>query len=275
VSGAVRTPDELLADLGARLERAWDGDEAAGRGRPGARWGRWRRGSRSRGASWWGGRRARWAIAAVLAAAAAVPTAVATRDSLWAPGLPDLPEQLRPPGEVTPDRAGAAVYVATGHAAGTTWRLSAEACDYGAIRAVGVFLTVPGGGGGARCDVASRVPGPAPSPEALAARRVQSYFDPATQVTWVFGALPARARAVRVGTATAPARPVADEAIAKGKLPVGLRTFVVALAGARDVPPIHVADGGGRTVLRCRPGRCVTPRGPSAKRVTTPDRGAR
>jgi multidrug efflux pump subunit AcrA (membrane-fusion protein) len=241
VSG--RDPDAILADLGRELRAAW--------ARPRRRSllpRHWRRG-----------------IVLALAALALVPTALATHDAIWAPDPPPLPDAVRPPGAVAPEQAGAQVYVARGDARGIAWQLTASACDYGTVRAVGVFLTVPGGGGGARCDVASRLPGAGVSPRALARRLVQTYFDPVSGRTWAFGALPAAARTVDVSAvgakASVAAVPADRDAVVKGGLPPGMRVFVAILDGARDVPLVTVRDASGAALLVCREGRCAQPKG--------------
>jgi hypothetical protein len=164
---------------------------------------------------------------------------------------------------VAPERIGAQVYVAAGVQRGVAWRLTASACDYARVRAVGVFLTVPGGGGGARCDVASRRPGVGVSPSVLAQRLVQTYFDPVSGRTWAFGAVPAGARTVDVtgaaASTTVAATPADPDAVAKGGLPAGMRVFVAVLDGARDVPLVTVRDGAGAALLVCREGRCAPP----------------
>jgi hypothetical protein len=239
VSG--RDPDAILAELGHDLRAAW--------ARPPRRAllsVHWRRG-----------------LIVALAALALVPTALATRDAIWAPDPPPLPHTLRPPGSVAPQRAGAQVYVAQGAERGVAWRLTASACDYGDVRAVGVFLTVPGGGGGARCDVATRLPGAGVSPHALAQRLVQTYFDPVSGRTWAFGALPAGARTVDVTAAgastTVAAMPADPDAVSKGGLPAGMRIFVAVLDGPRDVPLVTARDASGAVLLVCREGRCAAP----------------
>jgi hypothetical protein len=239
VSG--RDPDAILAALGDDLRAAW--------ARPRRRTvlpAHWPRG-----------------LVVALAALALVPTALATRDAIWAPDPPPLPAALRPPGSVAPQRAGAQVYVAQGVERSVPWRLTASACDYGAVRAVGVFLTVPGGGGGARCDVATRLPGAGVSPRALAQRLVQTYFDPVSGRTWAFGALPAGARTVDVTAAGAStnvaAAPADPEAVSKGGLPAGMRVFVAVLDGPRDVPLVTARDASGAVLLVCRLGRCAPP----------------
>jgi hypothetical protein len=238
VSG--RDPDAILAELGHELRAAWARPPRRARVAP------WHRGA-----------------ILVLALLALVPTAVATRDAIWAPDPVPLPNAVRPPGSIAPTRAGAQVYVAAGTARGVAWKLTASACDYGDVRAVGVFLTVPGGGGGARCDVATRMPGVGVSPGALAQRLVQTYFDPVSGRTWAFGALPAAARTVEVsatGASTIVSAPPADlDAVAKGGLPTGLRVFVAVLDGARDVPLVTVRDASGAVLLICREGRCAPP----------------
>jgi hypothetical protein len=237
VSG--RDPDAILAELGHDLRSAW--------ARPRRRSllpRHWRRG-----------------LVLALAALALVPTALATRDAIWAPDPPPLPDALRPPGSVAPQRAGAQVYVARGDTGGVAWTLTASACDYGDVRAVGVFLTVPGGGGGARCDVATRLPGAGVSPRALARRLVQTYFDPVSGRTWAFGAVPAGARTVDVSATgartTVAAEPADPDAVAKGGLPAGMRVFVAVLDGSRDVPLVTVRDDAGAVLLVCREGRCA------------------
>ena len=238
---APRDPDAVLAGLGRDLRASWR-----------------RPPRRSRLAGW------RRSALLVLATLVLVPTALATRDAVWAPAPATLPDAARPPGAVTPSRAGEQVYVASGELRGVAWRLSASACDYPEVRAVGVFLTVPGGGGGARCDIASSEGAPGGvSPEILSRRLVQTYFDPVASRTWAFGALPAAARTVSVDAtgarATVPA-PAADAtAVGRGDLPSGMRVFVAALDGARDVPRVVARDGSGAVLLVCLEGRCTTP----------------
>jgi len=203
-------------------------------------------------------------LVVALAALALVPTALATRDAIWAPDPPPLPAALRPPGSVAPERAGAQVYVAEGVERGVAWRLTASVCDYGDVRAVGVFLAVPGGGGEARCDVAARLPGAGVSPRVLAQRLVQTYFDPVSGRTWAFGALPAGARTVDVSasgaSATVAAAPADPDAVTKGGLPAGMCIFVAVLDGPRDVPLVTARDVSGAALLVCREGRCAPPR---------------
>jgi hypothetical protein len=237
---SARDPEAILAELGRDLRVAW--------ARPPRRalLARWPRG-----------------LVLVLALLALVPTALATRDAIWAPDPAPLPDAARPPGSFAPQRTGAQVYVAAGAERGVSWRLTASACDYGRVRAVGVFLNVPGGGGGARCDVASRRPGVGVTPSVLARRLVQTYFDPVSGRTWAFGALPAAARTVDVrgaaGSTRVAATPADPDAVAKGGLPAGMRLFVAALDGARDVPLVTVRDAAGAVLLVCRQGRCSPP----------------
>jgi hypothetical protein len=236
---SAREPDAVLAELGRDLHRAWR-----------------RPPRRSRIAS------LRPGLLLALAMLVIVPTAVATRDAIFAPAPALLPDSARPPGAVAPLHAGKQVYVAEGSLRGVAWRLSASACDYGDVRAVGVFLSVPGGGGGARCDLATRGPGVGGvSPDVLAHRLVQTYFDPVANRTWAFGALPADAREIDVSAtgaqAAVPSVPADSEAVAKGGLPAGMRVFVAALEGPRDVPTIAARDGAGRVLLVCEQGRCT------------------
>ena len=156
---------------------------------------------------------------------------------------------------------------------GVAWRLTASACDYGRVRAVGVFLTVPGGGGGARCDVASERPGVGVSPTVLAQRLVQTYFDPVSGRTWAFGAVPASARTVDVtGAATSTrvaATPADPDAVANGGLPAGMRVFVAVLDGAHDVPLVSVRDGAGVRARAWSSSRSAMPRAVGEGRSTT------
>jgi hypothetical protein len=237
---SARDPEAILAELGRDLHSAWRRPSRR------VRLVGWRRGA-----------------VLVLATLALVPTAVGTRDAIWAPEPARLPDASRPPGSVAPKRAGEQVYVAAGTTDGIAWRLSASACDYGSLRAVGVFLTVPGGGGGARCDVASTHPGAGVTPRALAQRLVQTYYDPVSGRTWAFGALPAATRSVEVaatGASVTVSATAADErAVAKGQLPSGMRVFVAVLPGARDVPLVTARDASGAVLLVCREGRCADP----------------
>jgi hypothetical protein len=223
---ATRDPDAVLAELGRDLRRSWR--------RPPRR-----------------ARLAGWRRSIVV-------------DAVWAPAPAPLPDSARPPGAVAPRHAGDQVYVAAGELRGVAWRLSASSCDYATARAVGVFLSVPGGGGGARCDIASGRDGAGGvSPRILAERLVQTYFDPVAGRTWAFGALPAAARSVDVAAtgarATVAAAPADPKAVGRGDLPAGMRVFVAALDGARDVPLVTARDASGAALLVCRDGRCTTP----------------
>ena len=238
---AAREPDAVLSELGRDLHRAW-----------------LRPPRRSRLAGW------RRSAVVALAMLFVVPTALAARDAIWAPAPAPLPDSARPPGAVAPSHAGEQVYVAAGELRGVAWQLSASACDYARVRAVGVFLSMPGGGGGARCDIASGAGGAGGvSPEILATRLVQTYFDPVAHRTWAFGALPSGARRVDVAAtgarASVPAVPADAEAIGKGDLPAGMRVFVAALDGAREVPLVTARDAAGAVLLICRDGRCAAP----------------
>jgi hypothetical protein len=238
---SARDPEAILSELGRGLAGAWR-----------------RPPRRSRLAGW------RRSALVVLAMLVVVPTALATRNAVWAPAPATLPGAAHLPGAVAPSYAGDQVYVASGELRGVAWRLSASACDYTAVRAVGVFLSVPGGGGGARCDVATDEGGTGGvTPGVLAQRLVQTYFDPVADRTWAFGSLPAAARAVDVAATgahtTVAATPADATAIGRGDLPAGMRVFVAALDGARDVPSVTARDASGALLLICRDGRCTTP----------------
>lgn len=262
MSAAVREPDAILAEIGERLDRAF----AEAEGSTG-----WLRSSARRGVARFARRRSpRWgAIVVTAAVLLGGPAAVATHDSLFTQPPPAMPGLLGGPGAVTPDQTGTPVFVSSGTRDGVAWRLSASVCRYGVVQAVGVFLDVRGGGAGARCDVASRLPGSGASPAALGRRRIQTYVDPISDRTWVFGVLPVGAAAVSVvsrslsetGTAATTTRAesvaIDPRAVARG-IPAGLRVFVVSLPGARDIPRVDVSDGAGSPMLRCgRDSRCL------------------
>jgi hypothetical protein len=56
---------------------------------------------------------------------------------------------------------------------------------------------------------------------------------------------------------TVASMPADPEAIAKGDLPAGMRVFVAALDGPRDVPVIAARDVSHRLLLTCEEGRCT------------------
>ncbi|WP_354702299.1 hypothetical protein DSM112329_02657 [Paraconexibacter sp. AEG42_29] len=280
-----RDPDAILAELGRRLDQAYAAAPAQLRGAARLRDGA----ERVRGAL---GRhpvvgRRRWIGLGAVAALLVGPTAVATHDTLFGTNPPAAPGSLDGPGALSPDAAGTPVAVAAGSARGIPWRLSASLCRYGTVQAVGLFLDVPGGGAGSRCDVAARRGGlptgsatGAPSPAALRDRRIQTYIDPVADVTWVFGVLPAGATAAAVrsrplevagapgATTRAMAVAIDPRAVPRG-VPSGLSVFAVALPGAREVTATTVAGPDSSVVLRCtRAGRCLpaTPTPPEESR---------
>jgi hypothetical protein len=220
-----RDPDAVLEELGARLRDGY---------------------ARADGAPWWRRlalRRSWRPLLLGLVLAAFASTAVATRDVLRGPAIPDLPAQLRAP---VPDRSAPLMYVGAGELDGVAWRLSAASCDYGSRHVIAVFLDVAAGGGGTRCTAV--------------ARRVQSYYDPAADRTWVFGILPAAAaRAeVRAGTSRVVARTFGvDE---RGATAAGIdprrRAFVAAVPGAVTTYSVATLDGAGALVLSCNSGSC-------------------
>lgn len=236
-----------LAELGARLQSGM----RAAEGRP---W--WRQVVRGRPL----GRSSRRTSAVLVVAAALLgggTAAVATLGGDPAARPAPVPDKLPPAlrdGAVLPDRSGRAVFVADGVQDGVRWRLSAAMCDYGSRRAVGVFLTVSNGGGGARCDVAAQLPGA--DPAAIARRRVFTYYDASSRRTWVFGAVPEGARSVAVAGGTGPGGAVAARPAAG--LP-GLRVFLTTVPGARPAPAVRVLDARGAVLETCRDGRCPTP----------------
>jgi hypothetical protein len=223
-----RDPDAVLDELGARLRAGF---------------------ARADHAPWWRRlalRRSWRPLVLGLVLAAFASTAVATRDVLNGPAIPDLPAQLRAPAR-EPDSSTRLIYVAAGELDGVAWRLSAASCDYGGARVVSAFLEVASGGGGsARC--------------AAAARRVQSYYDPAADRTWVFGVLPATvARAeVRAGRArvVAATTDLDEHGATAAGLSGGMRAFVTAVPGAVTTYSVAALDRDGSLVLSCNTGSC-------------------
>ena len=211
-----REPRQTLEDLGAELRAGWAREERGKRRSPFIA-------------------RPRHALLLALAGLALVPGAVATRDAIFAGDPPPFPEALRTPGAALP---GAAVYVARGDG----WALSASSCG----ASVSVFLEVPGGGAGGRCDIAS-----------ARARRVHTYYDPGADRTWVFGTAPREAASVRAARTAAAVRPVTGEPLRKGRLPAGLRVFVASAEGVVEPGPVRVLDAAGRTLETCVEGRCA------------------
>ena len=122
---------------------------------------------------------------------------------------------------------------------------------------MGVFLTVPGGGAGARCDGAA--------PAVLAARRIHTYFDPQTGTSWIFGALPAVGPSGD-GRAVGDGRPVVADVSRRCRrirarsraraCPRGMRVLVASVPGAPEVLGVTATDARGEDVLRCEGGLC-------------------
>lgn len=239
-----RDPDAVLDELGARLRAGFaEADRTP----------------------WWRRRPSRRRALRVLALggllAACGSTALATRDALRAPAIPDLPPSLRIPGALEPDRSTLPTYVARGTTDGTAWRLSAASCSYGGVRVVAAFLDVPGGGGGTRCDVAAAAHDTVRTPAALAARRVLTYYDAVRDRTWLFGVLPPAARDARVAAAGRVAVTVAvgalDDRGARGAgLDPASRALVVAVPGVVTRHRVTVLDAAGAPILSCRSGSC-------------------
>ncbi len=233
-----REPDDVIAELGVRLRAGM----AQAEQQP---W--WRRALR---------RRPHRPVLLALVLCAFASTALATRDVLRAPSIPDLPPSLRAPGSLAPDRSTLPTYVADGARDGIPWRLSASACDYGGVQVIAAFLDVRGGGGGTRCDVAVTTSGA--TPQTLARRRIQTYYDPLTDRTWVFGVLPAAAATATVGHARAELVGLDERGAAGAGLPDGLKALVTTVPGAPDRLRVDVADAAGLTILSCTSGSCHT-----------------
>ncbi len=254
-SGSTRDVDAILGELGRRLQEGYAAAPARRLRRPP------RRLLPSR-------RRRAWPVAAVALALFAGPTAVATHDTLFQTAPPPAPGSLDGPGAIRPDSAGTPVRVAAGRSAGVPWTLAASLCRYGEVQAVGLFLDVPGGGAGARCDVAGPGRG-ARSPAGLRARRVQTYVDPVADRTWVFAALPSAVASADVrsrplgasasaapSTQRVPASGIDPRAVPRG-VPAGLRVFAVALPGLRVLAGVDGLDATGAHSLTCTAdGRC-------------------
>ncbi len=216
-----REPDAVLEELGQRLRAGY---------------------ARADRAPWWRRmtlRRSWRPLVLGLALAAFASTAVATRDVLTGPAIPDLPAQLRAP---MPDRSTGLRYVATGQG----WRLSAASCEYGGRTVIATFLEAGPGGGGTRCT-----PG---------ARRVQSYYDPALDRTWVFGVLPAEAARAELRAGTERVVAATQAVDSRGATAAGidprLRAFVAAVPGAVTTYSVAALDASGSLVLSCNSGSC-------------------
>ena len=226
-----RGPEAVLGELGADLRAA------SARPPRRARLLRWPRG-----------------LVLVLALLALVPTALATRDAIWAPDPVPLPEPATAPlGGAAPDRRPG---VCRGrHAGRGGWRLAATACDYGGV-APSASSSPCRGAGGARAATSRAAPGDPRTRRSPPIAWCRPTSTPVSGRTWAFGALPAAARTVDVaGAAASPlaAAPVDPDAVTQGGLPAGLGVFVVALDGGRDVPLVTVRDAAGAALLVCRP----------------------
>lgn len=166
-------------------------------------------------------------------------TALATR-SVWAPAAPG------------PDVVGGlTVRVASTATVG----LAAQRCT---DETVATFLRIGGGGAGRGCDAR-----PAP---------IGTYYDPATQRTYVFGLLgatgstamiglrgtPASSSVPQVAELTAALEPADPLAVTRGHLPSGSVVLLAQRAGAWTVATVVIYDRSHRTVLRCQEARCTT-----------------
>jgi hypothetical protein len=184
-------------------------------------------------------------VVGVLAAGGA--TAAAT-SPLWGPA-PRRAELARPTGAPVPDAVSSQLALARG----SGWRLTGSACRFGAHETVALFITVPGGGAGRRCDALPRAiaAGPVPPP---------TLFTPAGggELTLLFGAVPAgttrvqavflRSRSGRAELREFRARPV--------RRPWVGAVFVARVP--RDVRLLTTIglDARGRPTVRCDPERC-------------------
>jgi hypothetical protein len=214
-----RTPDDILAVFGRDLRRA----------RP--------------------ARRRRWRLFAALVAvvlAAGGATAAAT-STIWAPA-PRISVPALPAGAPVPDAASRPVYVASGR----DWRLSAAACRFGTRTTVAVFLTVPFGGAGWRCDALSRTvaAGAVPPPTLFALPRSTGRF-------LLFGAAPKgttriQALLLRVDSGRTALREVAARAIENPDTAI----YIARLAGDVRLLTVVGLDAGGRPTMRCDQETC-------------------
>jgi hypothetical protein len=217
-----RSVDELLGDLGRRLEAA------ARVGSPR------RRRRRLRGA-----RRTVLIVAAVLLAAGS--TAAATR-SVWAPSTPGD----RGPG-------GPEVRLATGTAAGVVWWLAARRCADGSVA---TFLRVGAAGAGRVCGGKPSPVGTYYDP----ARNRTSVFGlvPATArfVRVGLRGTPPGATAAGVTQASGPVLAADAEAVRRGGL-AARGVVVVTRAGAWTPVTLTAQDANGMTVWSCEEARCA------------------
>jgi hypothetical protein len=225
-----RTPEQILAELGAELERA-----AAEAGGPGA----WR-GERGQRLT----RLARPLAVGLTAALALAGTAVGTRN-VWAPDPPPSAGAAR--------AGGPSAFVAAGGSGSVRWRLSAQACRDGRVA---LYLFGAHGAGGRGC--------------AAAPRAIQTYYDAAADRTLAFGAAPPGAASVQVSlrspgpaprlrTATAGVQRAPADVARRAGLPRGTAYFVVAVPGAlTSVEGAIARDAGGAPVMTCEEGSCAS-----------------
>lgn len=184
-------------------------------------------------------------VVGVLAAGGA--TAAAT-NPLWGPAL--RPSELaRPEGAPAPDAVSPQLAVARG----SGWRLTGSACRFGARQTVALFLTVPGGGAGRRCDALPRAiaAGPVPPPTLFTPPRGRD-------LALLFGAVPAgttrvqvvflRSRSGRAELREFRARPV--------RRPWAGAVFVARVPREVRLLTAIGLDEAGRPTVRCDPERC-------------------
>ena len=184
-------------------------------------------------------------VVAVLAAGGA--TAAAT-NSLWGPA-PRPSELALPAGAPVPD----AVSPQLGLANGGGWRLSGSACRFGARTTVALFLTVPGGGAGRRCDALPRavVAGPVPPPTLFTPPRGRGR-------TFLFGAVPAGTTRVQlVFLRSRSGRAELREFRARRiRRPWAGAVFVARVPREVRLLTTIGLDEAGRPTVRCDPERC-------------------
>jgi hypothetical protein len=217
VSG--REPDEILAVFGRDLRRV----------RP--------------------ARRRRWRLFAALVAvvvAAGGATAAAT-GTLWAPA-PSISAPALPAGAPVPDAASRPMYVASAR----DWRLSAAACRFGTRTTVAVFLTVPSGGAGWRCDALGRTvaAGSVPPPTLFALPRSADRF-------MLFGAAPSattrvQALLLHVDSGRTQLHEISARAIER----LDTAVYVARLAGDVRLLTVVGLDAAGRPTMRCDQETC-------------------
>lgn len=169
-----RQPDELLTELGVKLDSAFT---------------RAAQGTKTQK------KHVKWRKVAFSVSATAIfltSSAAATR-SFWAPSPPDAGTAI-----VDKNRRPSVVHRPIYIASSKNWRLSFSSCRYDHAVKIGLFLSLQNGtGGGIRCDLGQA------SGINLNDHTLQRYYDPVRNQTWFFSTVPQSTKQIFVTTTTA------------------------------------------------------------------------